>query len=96
MIKVIETNLSLYKDGMDTIKDFQSRIIEVNSWDEYVQEIKDSKVVVRSPILGSLRGTTIPHDTKVYDLTYDDFHLDCDVVNQFGIKSKKLAYRVGD
>ena len=94
MIKVIETNLSICKDGCDTIKDHQSRVIEVESWDEYVQEIKDCKVVVRSSIIGSLHGTTIPHNAKAVNLTYDDRHLDCDVINRFGIMSKKLGFRV--
>ena len=95
MIKVIETNLSIYKNDENyTIKDFQSRVIEVDSWDEYIQEVKHSKVVVRNSIFGSLHGTTIPHDANVYNLTYDDLHLDCDIVNRFGIESKKLAYKV--
>lgn len=95
MIKVIETNLSIYKHDEDhTIKDHQSRVIEVDSWDEYVQEIKDSKVIIRRSIIGSMHGTTIISGAKVENLTYDDFHLDCDVINRFGIYSKKLAYRI--
>ena len=95
MIKIIETNLSIYKHDEDhTIKDFQSRVIEVDSWEEYIQEIKDAKVVVRSSILGSLHGTTIPYNARIENLTYDDFHLDCDVVNRFGMNSKKLAYKI--
>jgi len=91
MIKVIETNLSMYTKH--TIKDFQSRVIEVDSWDEYIQEIKDAKMVIRNPVFGSLYGTTIPHDVKVENLTYDDFHLDCDVIRS-GMRTKKLAYKV--
>jgi len=92
MIKVIETNLSV--DGENTIKDHQSRVIEVESWEEYIQEIKDSKVVVRNSVFGSLHGTTIPNGAKIYDLIYDDKHLSCEVGNRFGIMSKKLAYKV--
>lgn len=33
MIQVIETNLSIDKD--DTIRDHQSRIVEVEDWDTY-------------------------------------------------------------
>ena len=92
MIKIIETNLSV--DGENTIKDHQSRVIEVDSWDEYIQEIKTSKTVVRNSVLGSLHGTTIAHNAKVVNLTYDDCHLDCDVINGLGIKSRKLAFRI--
>jgi len=94
MIKVIETNLSICKDGCDTIKDHQSRVIEVESWEEYIQEIKDSKVSTRNSIIGSLHGTTIPSESKVYVLNYDDKHLDYEIINRFGIMSKKLAFRV--
>lgn len=34
MVKIIETNLSLDKTG--TIRDHQSRIIEVQDWDIYI------------------------------------------------------------
>jgi len=90
MIKIIETNLSI--DENNIIKDHQSRVIEVESWDEYVQEVKDAKSVSRSSVLGSLHGNTIPSSAVVEIISSDDFHLDCDVVNRYGILSKKLAY----
>lgn len=34
MIKIIESNVLLDKDNM--MKDHQSRVIEVSSWDEYI------------------------------------------------------------
>ena len=92
MIKVIETNLSI--DGENTFKDHQSRVIEVESWENYIEEIRTSKTVVRNSILGNLCGATILHNAKVENLIYDDFHLDCDIVNGLGIKSKKLAFRI--
>ena len=92
MIKVIETNLST--DGENTIKDHQSRVIEINSWEDYIQEIKDAKAVSRKSILGNLHGNTIQSDSKTQNLIYDDFHLSCDIINRFGIMSKKLAYKV--
>lgn len=95
MIKIIETNLSIYKHDEDhTIKDHQSRVIEVDSWDEYVQEIKDAKTVVRNPVIGNLCGATIPHDSRIENLTYDEIHLDCDIITRFGHFTKKLAYKV--
>jgi len=92
MIKVIETNLSI--DNKNTIRDHQSRVIEVYSWEEYVEEIKNCKSINRSSVLGSLHGVTIPIESKIENLTYDDFHSLCDVINRFGISSKKLAYKV--
>jgi len=92
MIKVIETNLSI--DENNIIKDHQSRVIEVESWEEYVQEIKDAKSVSRSSFLGSLHGKTLPTSSVVEIISSDDFHLDCDVVNRYGILSKKLDYMI--
>jgi len=90
--KVIETNLSI--DNENTIKDHQSRVIEVDSWEDYIQEIKDAKSVSRNSVLGNLHGNTIPSSSVVEIISLDDFHLDCDIVNRYGILSKKLAYRI--
>lgn len=92
MIKVIETNLSL--DYEDNIKDHQSRVIEVESWDDFINEVKEAKCITRSAYLGGMYGTTIPRSAKVENLTYDDSHLMCDVYNYAGQKTKKLAYRI--
>ena len=95
MIKVIETNLSVVLDeGNTIIKDHQSRVIEVDSWKEYVLEIMNEESVSRKCILGSLHGNTLPNNAIVDNLVYDDNHLSCDVYNRFGIMSKKLGYRV--
>ena len=39
MIQVIETNLSIDKD--DTIRDHQSRIVEVEDWDTYCKAFEE-------------------------------------------------------
>lgn len=91
MIKVIETNLSVNLDG--EIKDHQSRVIEVESWEEYVQEIRNEEFIERKSIIGNLHGKTIPSDVIVDNLVYDDKHLSCDIYNRHGIMSKKLAYK---
>jgi len=95
MIKVIETNLSIdQEENHAIIKDHQSRVIEVDSWEEYIQEIKDGESVSRKCVIGNLHGKTIPSDAIVSNLVYDDFHLSYDIINRFGFWSKKLAYRV--
>ena len=91
MIKVIETNLSL--DDNDNIVDHQSRVIEVENWEEFINEIKVGKTVSRKSIYGCLDGCTIPRESKVVNLKYDNIHLSCDVYNYFGMKSKKLVYK---
>ena len=92
MVKIIETNLSL--DACNEIKDHQSRVIEVFDWNSYINEIKECKSINRSSVIGSLYGYSIPKESTVVNLTYDDKHLDCDIINRFGIKTKKLVYLV--
>jgi len=91
MIKVIETNLSL--DENENILDHQSRVIEVESWDSFIEEIKNGETICRKSILGCLDGCSIPKKSKVENLIYDDIHLSCDVINYLGMKTKKLIYK---
>jgi len=92
MIKVIETNLSLEYD--DNIIDHQLRVIQVENWKDYINEIKESKTVIRNSVLGCMYGYSIPRESEIKNLKYDDNHLSCDVYNWFGRKTKKLAYKV--
>lgn len=91
MIKIIETNLFI--DNQDQLRDFQSRVIEHESWDKYIEEIKNSKCVFHD---GTMQGETLPRENKIDNLEYDDFHLNCDVYNRLNIKSRKLAYKIFD
>jgi hypothetical protein len=90
MVKVIETNLSFW--DKDEISDYQSRIIEVESWEDFVNEIKEGKSVDRK---GTLWGLTLPRICKIENFKYDEKHLSCDVITSDDFKRKKLAYLVG-
>lgn len=92
MITIIETNLSI--DITNTIKDFQSRVIEVENWNNYIQEIKECRTIERYSVLGNLYGASMPRESKVENLFYDDVHLSCDVINRFGFRIKKLVYKI--
>lgn len=89
MAKVIETNLSM-KDN--EIVDFQSRVIEVESWNSYVNEIGNGDYVDRLSIIGSLHGSSVLRSSKVVNFVYDEFHLRCDIYDSHRFHSKKLAY----
>jgi hypothetical protein len=91
MIKVIETNLML--NSINNIEDHQSRVIEVESWESYVAEIKEGKSVYRKSIFGCLDGCSLPEKAQVENLMYDEYHLDCTVIDRHGFISKKLAYK---
>lgn len=92
MALVIETNLSI--DDKGNIADHQSRIIEVDSWDSYIEEIKLGITKYRISYLGNLGGSSLPRYFKIENLVYDELHLSCDVWNYANMLSKKLAYLV--
>jgi hypothetical protein len=104
MIKIIETNLSIHNETGE-VMDHQSRIIEAESWDKYVDyyfnyidgftEMKEFKC------LTSLQGRTLPLNAEIKDFKYDEIHLSCNVIKHIdyhdeylSIITKKLAYRV--
>jgi len=91
MVKIIETNLALDESG--EIVDHQSRVIEMDSWDSYINEIKNMESVYRHSILGSLHGVTLLKHARIENLLHDDYHLSCDVYNRFNT-AKKLAYLI--
>lgn len=87
---MIETSLSL--NSGDEIVDHQARVIEIKSWAVYIDEFKNSKTVVRDC---AMPGATIPYQSIVKNLKYDDFHLSCDVYyKDRGTKFKKFAYLI--
>ena len=93
MIQVIETNLSIDKD--DTIRDHQSRIIEVEDWDTYCkafEEYNGEAVYFKSK---TMRGNSILSNCTMTDLIYDDSELSCLGVHPSCFMTKKLAYRIG-
>jgi len=92
MVKVIETNLSI--DGNDNIKDHQSRVIEVESWDGYIEEIRNRETITREACIGGMYGCTIPRSATIENLISDEIHLLCDVYNYMKSKTKKLAYLI--
>ena len=66
MIQVIETNLSIDKD--DTIRDHQSRIVEVEDWDTYCkafEKYNGEAVYFKSK---TMRGYSILSNCTMTDL----------------------------
>lgn len=92
VIQVIETNLSIDKD--DTIRDHQSRIVEVEDWDTYCkafEKYNGEAVYFKSK---TMPGNSILSNCTMTDLIYDDIHLSCMILHQSGFITKKLAYRI--
>ena len=92
MVKIIETNL--YLDTHGNVSDHQARVIEVESWMDYVTEINNKKTVIRDSIIGSMSGCSIPKMAIVFNLISDDNHLSCEIYNYKMIETKKFAYLI--
>lgn len=96
MVYIIETNLSMKND---VIMDFQSRIVEVPSWEEYCEmyENYDGQACNIGKSITQLCGNNINSHRIIENLKYDDFHLSCDMVWDNDLfywdsKTKHLAY----
>lgn len=85
---VIESNISI--NDKDEFVDFQSRIIEVDSWQWLVDKIKSGYYF--TPNKATMIGNCLPRNAKVENIEYDDFHLSCDVYNYANMKTKKMFY----
>lgn len=92
MVKIIETNLSMSETG--TIKDHQSRLIEANSWVDYIDAFENyDGEAVEFKSLTSMIGNTINRENYIYNLEFDNFHLTCNVSNGIFF-TKRLAYLI--
>lgn len=91
-IKVIETNLSM-KD--DKVFDHQSRVVEVDSWEDYIKIFTEyeGRVVDIFKSIIEMVGNSIPKDVEILNLKYDDYHLTCDLKHKDGWIEKKLSYK---
>ena len=93
MSRVIETNISIDING--DYKDFQSRVIEVESWNSLVDEIKSNKAVDRASVIGTMFGYTLPpRGCVTTEHKCDDTHLSCKVTRWDGVESIKLLYLI--
>lgn len=93
MTKVIETNLSLNPNDGVTIVDHQARVIEVESWESYVEEILSGDMVYRASIIGKkMEGYSFPKGV-IEDFKSDEYHLSYTTTNEVAV-IKSLAYLI--
>lgn len=91
MIQIIETNLMLD----EKLNNFQSRVIEVESWDYVVEQFTSSDVVNPKghyDIHNRYSGAIVPRMAVIENLEYDDNRLSCNVLHN-GRKMRKLIER---
>lgn len=103
MVKIIETNLSIHNETYQ-IMDHQSRIIEAESWDKYIDyyfNYMNGFDDFKFKCLTNMFGNTLPREAKIENFKFDDYHLSCDVIKHIDywgqphtIITKKLAYLV--
>lgn len=84
---VIETNISY--DNLGDFCDHQSRVIEVESWEKYIESYTNNSP---KKFNGTMCGYNFFNNYKMSGLQYDEYHLCCDFDNG----TKKLAYRLQD
>lgn len=92
MIQIIETNLMLNEE----LNNFQSRVIEVESWDYVISQFiqKDVKhPKIHYDIRGRYSGVIVPRMAKITNLKYDENRLSCNVMTWNGKVIKKLIER---
>lgn len=94
-MRIIETNISYYLDG--NIADHQSRVINTcNNWNEYVFLFENYDGDAVGQYNSTMNGYVLPKFAIINKLTYDDFHLYCELNLWNGLKETKLSYRVNE
>ena len=87
-MKIIETNISGDFDGdLTKIMDHQSRVIEADSWEQYVLHYY-------SPDGSFFRKKfpqTLPRQCAISRLKWDDYHLSC-IIDNGQFLTYRLAY----
>ena len=91
MIKIVEANISCCQDGKIPY-DIQTRVIEVNNWDEYVDEIKNQRQVFRTSINEDYTGVSFPKGAIVKRFEANDQMLICSFNLYNGRHMLKTAY----
>jgi hypothetical protein len=90
---IIETNISYDDNG--NLCDHQSRVIEVDTWQEYCDlytYYNGNYVGDKYKSFGMLMGCVLPKNAEISDLKYDGFHLRCKLKLYNGNIQHKLAY----
>ena len=91
MIKIIETNLMMRNNE---IMDCQSRVVEVENWESYIEEIRSEITVSRYDTVGRCHGSSFPNGGILSgDLKVKENSLMYNVMMKSGNIHKKLAYR---
>ena len=88
---VIETSILASIEG--DIADHQSRIVEIDDWDSYVEQYVHNKPLNYS---GTMNGKSFKESWEMVDLYYDETHLICEFIDDLGFNICKLAYLVQD
>mgnify|MGYP000883425902 CR=1 FL=1 len=94
-MNVIETNLSCDNDWK--IKDHQSRVLEISSWQNYINLFEYYDGIANGKDLKCLTpmyGSVMPNKAMIVGLEYDEFHLKCELKLWNNMNEIKLAYLV--
>lgn len=70
----------------------QSRVVEVSSWNNYVDEVRLAKSVFRKSIAGNLEGETMPKSVTIESFKNSERNLFCSFRRYDGVLMWKVAY----
>ena len=91
-MKIVEVNCC--GNPITSLGDIQARVIECNSWEEYVDYYKNysgEAVGDYTSIDGGLSGFVLPKGAELRRLSYDDHKLCCEVCKYDDINTQKIA-----
>lgn len=92
MVQIIETNLMID----EKINNFQSRVIEVESWDYVIEQFISKDIVspkIHYDINNRYSGVITPRMAVIENLEYDNNRLSCNVLTYDKRRIRKLIER---
>ena len=92
-MKIIKTNIIGIGDFVDDatkITDHQSRIVEADSWEQYVLHYYRNSSFFRNKF-----PRTLPEQCTISRLDFDDYHLSC-IIDNGDFLTYRLVYKEGE
>lgn len=91
-MKIIETNISGdFVGNFTKIIDHQSRVIEADSWEQYVLHYYSTD----SSFFRNKFPYTLPKQCTISRFNWDDYHLSC-IIDNGQFLTYRLAYKEGE
>ena len=93
-MKIIETNIigiGNFVDDATKITDHQSRVVEADSWEQYVLHYYS----INNSFFRNKFPRTLPKECTISRLNWDEYHLSC-IIDNGDFLTYRLAYKEGE